>query len=161
LLDPDVLGDGDAATNDHDDGGARSYSGATGLWQAVLWADGAIERDGTRLDESDIDCEFGLNTEAATRSWQSSTGGLTVDGRAGPRTWGKADSNLILKEYVDGAWVVEYIGRYNGRRFQVVRNDIGRGYYYDGWYWSLSWGPDFIQYHRKADGCGSGAPRYP
>jgi peptidoglycan hydrolase-like protein with peptidoglycan-binding domain len=66
---------------------SHTVSGATGLWQAVLWADGGRESNGTTYDASDIDCQFGPNTEYTTRSWQALMGGLAVDGRAGNNTW--------------------------------------------------------------------------
>jgi len=80
--------EGEMATNAH------RYSGATGMWQWVLYADGATESNGTAFDESDIDCDFGSNTTAATKSWQRSHG-LDDDGRAGPNTLSKADNNLV------------------------------------------------------------------
>jgi peptidoglycan hydrolase-like protein with peptidoglycan-binding domain len=73
---------------------SHSSSGATGLWQLVLWADGAVELDGTTFDFDDIDCQFGPNTERATRNWQSRHG-VGSDGIAGPMTWGRAGRNLL------------------------------------------------------------------
>lgn len=86
-----VAGAGVIETDDFGDEGpvdssSRRFSMATGLWQAILWADGAIE-------SSDIDCDFGPNTTAATRNWQR-TRGLEADGSAGPKTFGRADDKL-------------------------------------------------------------------
>ncbi|MEV6104243.1 peptidoglycan-binding protein [Streptomyces sp. NPDC051940] len=72
------------------DQNSHRISNATGLWQLVLWADGAIEQNGTRFDLSDVDCDFGPNTAYATASWQRAIGqgALDDDGSAGPLTWG-------------------------------------------------------------------------
>lgn len=79
-----VAGSG-VRTDDWGDEGeisTNSYrnSGATGLWQWVLYADGAIESNGGAFDQADIDCDFGPNTVAATKSWQRDHD-LTDDGR--------------------------------------------------------------------------------
>ncbi|GIG67018.1 peptidoglycan-binding domain-containing protein [Phytomonospora endophytica] len=139
------------------DRNTRAYSAATGLWQAVLWADGAIERDGTRYDESDIDCEFGPNTQAATRNWQSVTGGLAVDGSAGPLTWGRADDNLSLEViFDDGAWLVRYYGRYAGRSFQLLI-EPNNGTSVANAYYTWAWGGTYFYYGSKPSNC-SGVP---
>jgi hypothetical protein len=68
----------------------------TGLWQWVLYADGAIESNGGgAFDIADIDCDFGANTVAATRSWQR-LHNLSDDGRVGPNTFARADDKLRL-----------------------------------------------------------------
>src|SRR5215831_7852186 len=82
-----------AVSDDFNDEGVTDYNShntslATGLWQAILWADGAIESNGTTYDLSDVDCDFGPTTTATTRNWQS-THGVGVDGSAGPQTWGR------------------------------------------------------------------------
>ena len=76
---------------------SHSYSGATGLWQWVLYADGAKESNGTAFDQADIDCHFGPNTAAATRNWQSRHN-VGIDGIVGPQTFGAADGNLRVFE---------------------------------------------------------------
>jgi hypothetical protein len=152
-LSDDWADEGEVAQNNH------ALSGATGLWQAVLWADGAIEQDGTRFDAGDIDCQFGPNTAAATRNWQAVRGGLTVDGRAGRNTWTAAGGQLRLHSMVaEGTWNVEYVGRYAGRTFTAVRNAVNGGQY-SGWYWTTSWPnwPNF-RYDSRPAGC-SGVPR--
>lgn len=92
---------------------------ATGLWQAILWADGAIETDGTSFDAADIDCDFGTNTTAATKSWQSTHGftGTDVDGKAGPMTFGRAGENLTLFPAPDGSFSTVI---YNGSHHDLV-----------------------------------------
>jgi peptidoglycan hydrolase-like protein with peptidoglycan-binding domain len=94
-----VYGEG-TVTDDWGDEGPLSrtrhaYSGATGLWQYVLWADGAIESNGTTYDLADVDCNFGPNTEYATKNWQSGRG-LVADGIVGPATLGRADNKLTV-----------------------------------------------------------------
>jgi len=74
---------------DHDDEGVLSttqhaHSGATGLWQWVLWADGY-------LSESDVDCQFGAKTEAATKKWQTHfLGASQADGIVRNKTFDRA-----------------------------------------------------------------------
>ncbi|HEX8109928.1 MAG TPA: hypothetical protein VF516_19490 [Kofleriaceae bacterium] len=84
---------------------------ATGMWQAILWADGAIEQNDTPFDTSDIDCQFGLNTAAATRNWQSAHG-ASVDGSAGPMTLGHADDRLSI--CINGSTSTQSVVRYSG-----------------------------------------------
>ncbi|MEU6535350.1 peptidoglycan-binding domain-containing protein [Streptomyces sp. NPDC047000] len=86
--------------------GSHAHSNATALWQAVLWADGVHESNGTPFDYADIDCRFGPNTKAATKNWQKMNQ-LTQDGAVGPHTFGTADGQLRK----DGGNVVKYIGR--------------------------------------------------
>jgi hypothetical protein len=104
-----VAGSG-VITDDWGDEGPMSrtrhaYSGATGMWQRVLYADGAIERDGTTFDQNDMDCDFGPNTEAATRNWQARHS-LSADGIVGPITLSTADNKLSI----DGNSTVYYHG---------------------------------------------------
>jgi hypothetical protein len=107
----------DIATDDFGDEGpvdsnSRRQSLAAGMWQAILWADGAIEENGTVFDASDIDCDFGPNTTAATRNWQARHGLSDVDGSAGPQTLGRADNKLKLfpTQGDVGPSVVVYVG---------------------------------------------------
>ena len=60
------------------------------FWQLIVWADGTT---GTSSCTSFADGQFGSNTEAQTRTWQSRHG-VGVDGQVGPQTWGKAKSRL-------------------------------------------------------------------
>lgn len=97
-----VVGGANGITDDWGDEGPLSTtshadSGATELWQWVLYADGAIESNGTAFDQSDIDGIFGSNTDAATRDWQSRHG-LDVDGIVGNQTFGAADGHLAVHE---------------------------------------------------------------
>ncbi|HET7501258.1 MAG TPA: peptidoglycan-binding domain-containing protein [Kofleriaceae bacterium] len=91
------------------DSNSRRSSLAAGMWQAILWADGAKESNGTAFDASDIDCDFGPNTTAATRDWQA-TEGVTVDGSAGPMTLGHADDFLFIESSTSTQSVVRYFG---------------------------------------------------
>lgn len=154
----------DVPTDDWGDEGmisrySRAYSGATGMWQAVLWADGAIEQDGTTFDAGDIDCEFGPNTQAATRNWQSRNG-VGVDGEVGPQTFGKADNKLVLTTWYGGdQFAVEYRGSLH--TFRMVRNGttgVTPGYEYG--YWTSSWDYAFFTYNSKPGNCG-GVPAAP
>ncbi|GIG68745.1 peptidoglycan-binding domain-containing protein [Phytomonospora endophytica] len=142
--------EGEVSRNSH------AYSGATGLWQAVLWADGAIESNGTRYDAEDIDCEFGPNTEAATRSWQRTTGGLSVDGQAGPRTWTAAGDHLVLDGWYEDAAIVKYVGRYGGRSFRVYRFPLD-GSSTAGAYFTVAWDWSYFTYDYKPSHC-AGVP---
>ncbi|MEV6966433.1 peptidoglycan-binding protein [Hamadaea sp. NPDC051192] len=87
-----------AIKNDFGDEGVLSssshrFSGATLLWQWILWADGTKESDGTTFDVADVDCDFGPNTTATTRNWQRDHG-VGVDGVVGTETFGRADDQL-------------------------------------------------------------------
>ena len=106
-----------AVTDDFGDEGpvddiSHSSSLAAGMWQAILFADGATEQNGTAFDASDIDCQFGPNTTAATKSWQSTHGltGADVDGSAGPQTLSIADDKLIFQSTTSTQSVVIYLG---------------------------------------------------
>jgi hypothetical protein len=137
---------------------SHSVSGATGLWQAVLWADGATESNGTPYDEGDIDCQFGPNTEYTTRSWQAMMGNLAVDGRAGNHTWTVAGDHLVnLASFGDGAWVVRYQGRVHS--FTMLATRITPGSPTSGWYWTNSWNGAWFTYDSKPAGC-AGVPNY-
>ncbi|MBC7269338.1 MAG: peptidoglycan-binding protein [Streptomyces sp.] len=74
-------------------GSQYRISNAVGLWQYVLWAEGAIEQNGTAYDYADIDCDFGPNTTYATRRLQSRWG-LDADGAVGGQTFSIADNHL-------------------------------------------------------------------
>jgi Putative peptidoglycan binding domain len=147
----DDFGDeGTLSTSSH----ANSY--ATGYWQAILWADGALESNGTTFDEADIDCQFGPNTAAATRNWQS-THGVGVDGVVGPQTFGRADNNLSLAGLIGGD---QFYVRYNGRAhsFRVVRNGeqgVTPGFQFG--YFTLAWDLAFFTYSSNINDCG-GSP---
>ncbi|MDI5937642.1 MULTISPECIES: peptidoglycan-binding domain-containing protein [Micromonospora] len=116
---------GGVVTDDFGDEGTVSqsshrYSGATGLWQLILWADGAKESDGTNYDYADIDCDFGPNTVAATKNWQQRYG-LTADGVVGTATFGRADANLSQISDLGDQIEVRYNGSVNS--FTMYRND--------------------------------------
>jgi peptidoglycan hydrolase-like protein with peptidoglycan-binding domain len=63
-----------------------------GAWQSILWADGYLNKCGTK----GIDGAFGTTTQGATKTWQSAHG-LTADGIVGPLTWGAARGILVYK----------------------------------------------------------------
>lgn len=95
-----VDGDGGAATNDWAGEGVvnqstSARSAAAGLWQAFLFSQGYLG------SWADVDCSFGPNTASATRKFQADRG-LTVDGSAGPQSFGAADNALRLAP--DGAY---------------------------------------------------------
>ncbi|MEU5808833.1 peptidoglycan-binding protein [Streptomyces sp. NPDC047718] len=80
--DDDWADEGLVSTTQH------SNSGAAGLWQFVLWADGY-------LTEADVDCKFGPKTEAATKKWQARfLGASQADGVVGNKTFGAASQRL-------------------------------------------------------------------
>lgn len=99
-----------------------SKSRAVGLWQWVLWAERVEKRDGTIFGQSDIDCDFGPNTDYATKQLQKRWG-LTQDGIVGTKTFGRADNNLFRN--TDTASVLYYEGDSGTKRF--VR--LGSGFY--------------------------------
>lgn len=74
-------------------GGTSQTSNAVGLWQYVLWAEGATEQNGTAYDYADIDCDFGANTTYATKKLQARWG-LGADGQVGSKTFSIADNHL-------------------------------------------------------------------
>lgn len=140
-----VQGVGDVKDDLSDEGTLRDhgiyYQGNyAGFWQAILWADGI-------LAASQVDCEFGPNTAAATATWQSWWWGLQVDGVAGPETRGKADDFLFEVSGQD--YNVEYRGTH-GRRVYLFRNG-----YTDYWiWWNGLWRPlDYDMYPLPINGC--------
>jgi hypothetical protein len=108
--------------------GVNTSSNATCLWQKILWAEGAIESDGSTFDAADIDGVFGANTKAATK-WYQAQYGLPSDGVVGKDTFGNAGV-LGLRDYTgDGA-----VETYHGDRYDinVTRDSEGRYNFYDG-----------------------------
>jgi hypothetical protein len=95
------------------------------FWQSVLWADNI---GGLIANERFIDGQFGPTTAARTRNWQGSPlmrdyegKRLSVDGRAGPRTWSAADRNVLSSECgfePSGEPLCTYYGFHIGRSFQ-------------------------------------------
>ncbi|QLQ39942.1 peptidoglycan-binding domain-containing protein [Micromonospora robiginosa] len=124
-----VAGSG-AVTDDFGDEGtvsksSHTRSGATGLWQYILWADGAKESDGSTFDASDIDCDFGPNTEYATKDWQRRYG-LGADGVVGTGTFGRADNKLAqVGDLGEGQIRVRYNGSVH--TFDMIRNGYNSG----------------------------------
>ena len=107
-------------------------SGATQLWQWVLFADGAIESNGTPYDVADIDCDFGPNTTYATKDWQRSQG-LSADGLVGPLTFGKADNKLVEIPlfFNPRAWNVKYVGK---AHTVYLYRELDQGYWPKGYF---------------------------
>ncbi|MFJ9611506.1 peptidoglycan-binding protein [Kitasatospora sp. NPDC101176] len=140
-----INGFGDV-TDDWSDEGLLSMSqhadsGATGIWQAVLYMDGF-------LDESDIDCRFGPKTAEATRQWQAKyLGASEADGVVGNKTFGKASTWLSSVEDT-GPWA--YFVRYNGdaKTSSVFHRDTTSGLY--GIYVN---GKDIEGYYNSMSGC--------
>ncbi|MFJ9150857.1 peptidoglycan-binding protein [Streptomyces sp. NPDC102270] len=107
----------------------NTSSNATCLWQKILWADGAIESDGTTFDSADIDGVFGSNTKAATADWQSAFGGSGDGiGVAGDDTFRAAGKGL---QDQDGDRAVDH---FDGSRYtiNITRDSNGRYNFYDG-----------------------------
>lgn len=133
-----ISGGGDF-TNDWGDEGTLSQSSyaksnATCLWQQILWAEGAKEQNGTAYDASDIDGDFGPNTDYATRNLQDRWPLRYVDGKVGNETWGYADSKLSFYdyayEYAFGGKILRYSGAV--RSFYLVRAENGRYVFWEG-----------------------------
>ncbi|WP_234046699.1 peptidoglycan-binding domain-containing protein [Streptomyces adelaidensis] len=133
-----ISGGGDF-TNDWGDEGTLSQSSyaksnATCLWQQILWAEGAKEQNGTAFDASDIDGDFGPNTDYATRNLQDRWPLRYVDGKVGNGTWGYADSKLSFYdyayEYAFGGKILSYSGA--ARSFYLVRAENGRYVFWEG-----------------------------
>jgi hypothetical protein len=144
-----VAGTGIASDDWNDEGvvdrNSHAVSGATGLWQLVLYADGAIEQNGSVYDLDDVDCDFGPNTQAATRSWQG-THSVGVDGSAGPQTFTRAGRQLHGIDDV----TVDYVGRLHTIRFFRA---IGGGAAINGGYIVTQFDFDFAYYDRKPPDC--------
>jgi peptidoglycan hydrolase-like protein with peptidoglycan-binding domain len=88
---------------------------ATGLWQAVLYADGYLSQSG-------VDCDFGPNTTSATRAWQGAHS-VGVDGSVGPQTLGRADDKLRISSTQNGVATLIYDGA--ARDITFIRNSPG------------------------------------
>ncbi len=61
------------------------------FWQRIVWSDISTGKTCAQF----ADGAFGPNTDAKTRTWQS-TFSVGVDGSVGPQTWSRAQSNLRL-----------------------------------------------------------------
>ncbi|MGW1976965.1 peptidoglycan-binding domain-containing protein [Streptomyces sp. NPDC001889] len=112
--------------------GAHNNSNAVCLWQKVLWAEGAQEKDLSTFDQADIDGHFGENTEHATRSLQSRWK-LDNDGVVGNLTFGRADNNLRYAGGSEGRGEQLNV-TYRGRDWSFGLRRDGQGVYsfYDG-----------------------------
>jgi hypothetical protein len=102
-----------------------SQGNLIGAWQAILWADGYLDKCGG----SGIDGVFGSRTKSATKTWQSAHK-LTSDGIVGPHTWGAARSALkftgTVPIYGPGGRLVasvqywKYVGKKHTVHFQYA-----------------------------------------
>ncbi len=110
----------------------NNNSNAVCLWQKVLWAEGATEKDLSRFDESDIDGHFGANTEYATKSLQARWN-LSMDGVVGKATFGRADDYLRFSSGSDDrGQVLNLVYRGRDWSFSVRRDSNGIYSFYDG-----------------------------
>lgn len=112
----------------------NKISNATCLWQKVLWANGYLS------STSDIDGDFGPQTQTATANWQAAAG-LANDGSAGKASWNYAASGQI--DYVSGSeasgasLTLKYNGynprtyTWTGRTFTMTRNADGNYHFWD------------------------------
>lgn len=89
-------------------------------WQTILWADGYLCL---------IDGVYGDGTGTGTRNFQS-WHNLSVDGVAGPESWGHAMGHLeySFTDRASGAFVYEYEGRSRGWTFWYLNDD--RSWYF-------------------------------
>jgi hypothetical protein len=136
----------DKFSDDWDDEGELGYydvggrvsddSNAVCLWQKILWAEGArkIHRapEMPKFKQSDVDGLFDWDSYYATQDLQKRWG-LGVDGAAGKKTLGKADSNLT-KTGGSTARGKKLELTYHGKehKFSVVRNAEGKYSFRDG-----------------------------
>lgn len=123
-------------------------SNATGLWQAILWADQAKKLNGSTFTVNDIDCEFGPNTEAATKDWQRQRG-LTADGRVGSNTFTKASANLVSGPVSGSGRYIYYLGKDGGTVLRFYRYDGSNSFSYAG-----RWAGTYFTYHQRSTDCG-------
>ena len=102
---------------------SHANSGATGLWQWILWADGA--KYGTHTyTTADVDFGFGPNTQSATKYWQSKHG-LSQTGSVALSTWDKAQVNLKLVETDSEDTIVQYHGTAHNIDFERLTERSG------------------------------------
>jgi peptidoglycan hydrolase-like protein with peptidoglycan-binding domain len=124
--------------DDWDDEGTLSSSSyaksnATCLWQKILWAEGATEKNGTAYDAADIDGAFGSNTTYTTKKLQARWG-LSADGKVGNKTFTAAGNKLKDAKYVDIDGNKKYQLTYDGKvaNFTVYRGATNKWTFYDG-----------------------------
>ncbi|MQY15805.1 hypothetical protein SRB5_59960 [Streptomyces sp. RB5] len=128
----------DTYTDDWGDEGnisqsSHASSNATCLWQQILWAEGAVEQDGSKFDKADIDGVFGPNTYRATMNLQDRWPLKSVDGIVGNATWGYAGGRLSFYDYATeygGGLILTYTGAEN--YFYLVRAANGRYFFWEG-----------------------------
>lgn len=108
------------------------------LWQRILWAEGATEKNGTKFDSGDVDGIFGSNTTFATKNLQKRWK-LTRDGMVGPKTFDKADNKLKFDSGSTGPKKTLYL-RYDGAAydFRVRRAPNGQYAFYEDGAWRLA-----------------------
>jgi hypothetical protein len=88
-----VIGSGSVLDDFNDEGNlstsSHAHSGATLLWQWILYADAVV------LGPGDLDCQFGTKTKQATQAWQREHN-LPDDGVVGPATFAAAGKHLTI-----------------------------------------------------------------
>jgi hypothetical protein len=98
-----------------------NISGATAVWQAILWADGYLDT----AYATSVDCHFGSATKAATQEWQGDHS-VDDDGIVGPKTFAAAGKYLIdagLSATNSNMRIVEYDSPRSSLRFIAERNE--------------------------------------
>ncbi|WP_051865685.1 peptidoglycan-binding protein [Streptomyces griseus] len=98
-----------------------NISGATAVWQAILWADGYLDFSYA----SSVDCNFGPATKAATKAWQADHD-LDDDGIVGKKTFSAAGKYLIdagLSATNRNMRIVEYDSPKSSLRVIAQRNE--------------------------------------
>jgi len=108
-----------------------------GVWQGVLWVDGANNNSPTYTN-CDVDGAFGARTQYATEEWQAiRMGGAYGDGIVGPQTWSAADNQLksdgSLVIYA-GIWTNLYFERQAVSPYHYTWSWNSSPYYYTGYY---------------------------
>ncbi|MEU1601432.1 peptidoglycan-binding domain-containing protein [Streptomyces sp. NPDC005708] len=118
-----ISGSGSVLDDLNDEGSIYqgNISGATAVWQAILWSDGYLNWDYA----SSVDCDFGPATKAATVAWQRDHG-LSADGIPGPKTFSAAGKYLIdagLSATNSNMRIIEYDSPQSSLRFIAERNE--------------------------------------
>ncbi|MDF3144727.1 MULTISPECIES: peptidoglycan-binding protein [unclassified Streptomyces] len=132
----------DSYKDDWDDEGTLGWtpeyfphSNAACLWQKILWAEGALYKEGgiyKKFPESEIDGNFGPNTRHATVSLQAAWD-LDTDGKVGSKTFGRAENQLkVTGGSEDRGKQLNFTYYGDTHSFSVVRNKEGKYAFRDG-----------------------------
>ncbi|WP_372350801.1 peptidoglycan-binding protein [Streptomyces sp. KL116D] len=126
----------DQYSDDWDDEGPMQFfpvnkSNAVCLWQKILYAEGALQADGTKFPESRVTGSFTTYTMQATKNLQKRWG-LAVDGEVGPATFGRAADELIKRDGSTARGKTLYLD-YMGDRYglKIRRNTEGKYLFID------------------------------